>query len=133
MNEIQAHTFAREWVAAWNSHDLDAIMSHYAPEVILTSPVAARLLGDSSGTVAGKEALLDYFRRGLQAYPDLAFTLLEVMRGVSSIVLHYVNQNNTKCGEFMEVTPDGKVVRVVAHYGDVAAEPANPRQVLPDQ
>lgn len=116
MTETQAHTFAEEWITAWNSHNLDAIMSHYAPEVVLTSPVAARLLGDSSGMVIGKEALLDYFRRGLQAYPNLGFTLLEVMWGVSSVVLHYVNQNGTKCGEFMEVAPSGKVVRVVAHY-----------------
>jgi hypothetical protein len=78
-------------------------MSHYAPEVVLTSPVAARLLGDPSGTVAGKEALLGYFRRGLQVYPNLAFMLLEVMWGVSSIVLHYLNQNDIRCGEFMEV------------------------------
>jgi predicted ester cyclase len=91
-------------------------MSHYAPEVVLISPIAAQLLNDSSGTVVGKEALLSYFRRGLQAYPNLAFTVIEVMWGVSSIVLHYVNQNNTKCGEFMEFAPDGKVVRVVAHY-----------------
>jgi len=91
-------------------------MSHYAPEVVLISPIAARLLGDSSGRVVGKEALLGYFRRGLQAYPNLAFTLLEVMWGVSSVVLHYVNQNDTKCGEFMEVGPEGKVVRVMAHY-----------------
>lgn len=91
-------------------------MNHYAPQVVLTSPIAARLLGESSGMVVGKEALLTYFRRGLEAYPNLAFTLLEVMRGVSSVVLHYVNQNNTKCGEFMELAPDGKVVRVIAHY-----------------
>jgi len=91
MTEIQAHSFAQEWFTAWNSHHLDAIMSHYAPEVVLISPMAARLLDDSSGTVVGKEALLDYFRRGLQAHPNLAFTLLEVMCGVSSIVLHYVN------------------------------------------
>jgi len=116
MTEIQAHSFAQEWIKAWNSHDLDAIMSHYAPEVVLISPIAARLLGDSSGRVVGKEALLGYFRRGLQAYPNLAFTLLEVMWGVSSVVLHYVNQNDTKCGEFMEVGPEGKVVRVMAHY-----------------
>jgi hypothetical protein len=116
MTETQAHTFAEEWVAAWNSHDLDAIMSHYDPEVVLISPIAARLLEDASGTVIGKEALLSYFSRGLQAYPNLTFRLLEVMRGVSSVVLHYVNQNNVKCGEFMEVTPDGKVIRVVAHY-----------------
>lgn len=117
MTETQALTFSQEWIAAWNSQDLDAIMSHYAPEVVLTSPVAARLLGDLSGRVVGKEALLDYFRRGLQAYPNLAFRLLEVMWGISSVVLHYVNHNGTKCGEFMEVGLDGKVIRVVAHYG----------------
>jgi predicted ester cyclase len=117
MTETQARNFALEWIAAWNSHDLEAIMSHYAPQVVLTSPVAARLLGEPSGMVVGSEALLNYFQRGLQVYPNLAFTLLEVMWGVSSVVLYYVNQNNTNCGEFMELAPDGKVVRVVAHYG----------------
>ena len=117
MTEIQARNFAQEWITAWNSHDLEAIMIHYAPLVVLTSPVPARLLGEPSGVVVGREALLSYFQRGLQAYPDLAFTLLEVMWGVSSVVLYYVNQNNTKCAEFMELAPGGKVVRVVAHYG----------------
>lgn len=116
MTETQAHSFAHDWITAWNSHDLDAIMSHYAPEVILISPVAARLLGDSYGTVVGREALRAYFMRGLEVYPNLAFKLLEVMWGISSIVLHYVNQNGTKCGEFMEIGSKGKVLRVMAHY-----------------
>jgi len=116
MTKIEAHTLAQGWITAWNSHNLDAVMSHYDPEVVLISPTAARLLGDSSGTVAGKEALLSYFMRGLQVYPNLAFTLLEVMWGVSSVVLHYVNQDNTKCAEFMEVDSGGKVIKVIAHY-----------------
>jgi ketosteroid isomerase-like protein len=66
MTEIQAHSLAHEWIKGWNSHDLDVIMSHYAQDVVLISPIAARLLGDSSGTVVGKEALLD-FKLGLQA------------------------------------------------------------------
>jgi predicted ester cyclase len=115
MTETQAHAFADDWIAAWNSHDLDAIMGHYAPEVVLTSPVAARLLDNP--TVSGKQALLAYFTRGLEAYPDLNFRLLEVMWGVSSIVLHYLNHSNTKCAEFMELASDGKIVRVIAHYG----------------
>lgn len=116
MTKIEAHTLTQGWITAWNSHNLDAIMSYYAPEVVLISPTAARLVGDSSGRVVGKEALLSYFTRGLQVYPNLAFTLLEVMWGISSIVLHYLNQNNTKCAEFMEVAPDGKVIKVIAHY-----------------
>jgi predicted ester cyclase len=116
MTKTLTHSFAEDWIAAWNSHDLDAIMSHYAPEAVLMSPVAARLLGHSSGTVDGKDALRAYFTRGLQVYPNLTFKLLEVLWGVSSVVLYYVNQNGTHCGEFMELGPDGKVIRVVAHY-----------------
>ncbi len=91
-------------------------MSHYGEEVILTSPVAARLLDEASGTVAGKEALRRYFKRGLEAYPNLKFELLDVMWGVSSVVLYYINQKGTKTGEFMEFNADRKVIRGVANY-----------------
>jgi ketosteroid isomerase-like protein len=115
-SETEARQFANRWVLAWNSHDLDAVMSHYAPEVVLTSPAAANLLSDPSGTVAGKEAVRSYFERGLEAYPNLTFELLDVMWGISSVVLYYVNQKGTKTGEFMEFDANQKVVRVVANY-----------------
>lgn len=119
LTEADARKFADQWVLAWNSHDLNAIMSHYAPQVVLTSPVAARLLNDASGTVSGKEALREYFKRGLAAYPNLAFKLLDVMWGISSLVLYYSNQhgNGNKTGEFMELDAEQKIVRVVANYG----------------
>ncbi|MGB7191337.1 MAG: nuclear transport factor 2 family protein [Acidobacteriaceae bacterium] len=116
LTETEARQFAHHWVAAWNSHDLDAILSHYAPEVVLTSPAAARLLKNPSGTVSGKEALRGYFKQGLEAYPNLAFELLETMWGLSSIVLYYVNQKGTKTGEFMEFDANQKIIRVVANY-----------------
>lgn len=116
LSESQARQFADDWIRAWNAHDLDDIMSHYASDVVLTSPTAANLLNDPSGTVAGKEALRRYFERGLAAYPNLAFELLDVMRGISSVVLYYVNQKGTKSGEFMELDANLKVVRVVANY-----------------
>jgi hypothetical protein len=114
--ETEAREFAQGWVRAWNSHDLDAIMAHYAPEVVLTSPVAARLLNVASGTVVGKEALRAYFKVGLDAYPNLAFELVDVLWGMSSVVLYYVNQKGTKSGEFMEFDAEMRVVRVVANY-----------------
>lgn len=112
----EAQTMARHWIQAWNSHDLDEIMSHYGEGVVLVSPVAARILSDPSGTVVGKESLRMYFKRGLEAYPDLKFELVDVMWGLSSLVLYYVNQKGTKTGEFMELDADRKVIRVVANY-----------------
>ena len=114
--QVVASAFPAAWISAWNSHDLDEIMSHYADDVILVSPTAAALLGDPSGEVRGIEALRAYFRKGLDVYPDLRFDLLDVMWGVRSVVLCYLNQKGTKSAEFMELDDSGTVTRVVANY-----------------
>jgi ketosteroid isomerase-like protein len=116
LTEIQARTFAEHWIQAFNSHNLDEILAHYAEEIVLVSPIAARLLNDPIGTVTGKTALRAYFQTGLAAYPDLKFTLIEVMWGLSSVVLCYVNQNGIKAGEYMEIDAAGKVAKVIANY-----------------
>ena len=112
----QARQFAQEWAQEWNSHDLEKIMSHYADEVVLTSPTAARLLKDPAGKVVGKQALRNYFSVGLQAYPNLMFRVLDVACGIPAIVIYYENQNGVRVFEQIEFGPDQKVVRVNAHY-----------------
>ena len=112
----EARKLANEWVAAWNAHDLDAILTHYEEAVELTSPVAAQLLGRADGKVVGKANLRAYFQRGLEAYPELRFELEDVLWGLNSVVLYYKNQKGRRTAEFMEVSANGKVVRVVANY-----------------
>jgi ketosteroid isomerase-like protein len=113
----KARSLADLWVAAWNAHDLDLIMTHYEDAVELTSPVAAQLLGTPDGKVVGKANLKTYFRRGLEAYTELHFRLADVLCGVNSVVLYYTNQTGTRTAEFMELSASGKVARVVANYG----------------
>jgi hypothetical protein len=113
----EARNLADRWVATWNAHDLDLIITHYEDTVELTSPVAAQLLGTSDGKVVGKANLKAYFRRGLEAYPELHFRLVDVLCGVNSVVLYYTNQKGTRTAEFMELSATGKVARVVANYG----------------
>ena len=57
MNEDKARILAARWIDSWNRHDLELILSHYTDDVVLFSPVAARLLQDPSGEVRGKAAL----------------------------------------------------------------------------
>jgi predicted ester cyclase len=114
----EARKIANHWVAAWNSHDLEQIMTHYDDAVELISPVAPRLLGRLDGKITGKADLRAYFQRGLEAYPDLRFELENVLWGLNSVVLCYTNQKGTHCGEFMELSAAGKVVRIVANYGE---------------
>ena len=116
LREEEARDIASHWVEAWNAHDLDRIMSHYEEDVVLISPVVAKILDDPSGTVSGKARLRSYFQRGLEAYPNLRFELLDVMWGLRSVIVYYVNQKGSKTGEYMELGPTGRVSRVVANY-----------------
>ena len=116
ITESEVKGFARQWVAAWNSHDLDAILSYYDVDIVLISPVAAKILDRPSGTVEGNAALRNYFKRGLELYPNLHFELLDVMCGLVSIVVLYKNQKGTRTAEFMEFGKNGKIIRVVANY-----------------
>ena len=116
MTRDEASKLANHWVAAWNAHDLDLIMTHYDDAIELTSPVAAQLLGTPDGKVVGKAKLRAYFQRGLEAYPELHFRLEDVLWGINSVVLLYTNQKGTRTAEFMELSAIGKVARVVANY-----------------
>ena len=116
MTRDEAWKLANHWVEAWNGHDLESILSHYEDAVELTSPAAAQLLGTSDGKVVGKANLRAYFQRGLEAYPELHFSLEDVLWGVNSVVLYYANQKGTRTAEFMELSASGKVARVVANY-----------------
>ena len=112
----ESWNLANHWVAAWNLHDLDLIMTHYEDAIELTSPAAAQLLGTLDGKVVGKTNLRAYFQRGLEAYPELQFRLEDVLWGLKSVVLYYTNQRGTRTAEFMELSVSGKVARVVANY-----------------
>ena len=111
-----ARAFAEEWVAAWNSHDLEAILAHYEEDVELRSPVAQRLL-QGDGTVRGKVALREYFELGLQAYPHLRFELVETLWGMETIVISYLNNvRGSKTAEVMLMSGARKIRGVWANY-----------------
>lgn len=116
ISQEKANQVAHEWIKAWNAHELERIMQHYSEEVVFTSPFVVKLLGDPSGTVRGKERLRTYFAKGLAAYPDLKFELLEVLTGVESLVVSYRSVKSTPAAEGMSLDKQGKIERVMAHY-----------------
>ncbi len=73
-----------------------------AEKWLLYPRAAAQLLGNPFSRVSGKEARRQYFERGLTACSNLKLELVEVLRGVSSAVLYYMNQRGTHMAEFME-------------------------------
>ena len=83
--------FARDWAAAWNAHDVEAVLAHFADDVVFTSPVAARVLG-TDGISRGKQAVRDYWTFALEKVPDLHFEVLGCYAGIDTLVINYRNQ-----------------------------------------
>jgi ketosteroid isomerase-like protein len=111
-----AQQVAQTWLDDWNRHDLDAIMAHYADDIVFSSPFIVKLIGLSNGTIQGKAVLRDYFTQGLAAFPDLRFTLIQLLVGVDSVVLYYHSVNGLNAAEVMTLNDSGLVLQVTAHY-----------------
>ena len=101
MDHATAAEFAARWAQAWNAHDLEQVLSHFAEDVVFASPVAAQLIDGSDGVLRGKAALRDYWAEGLRRIPDLHFTVLDVYVGVSAVVIHYRNQKGARVSEVL--------------------------------
>ena len=112
----QAQAFAAEWVAAWNAHDVDAVLAHYADDFTMTTPMIQKLLGISSGTLQGKKAVGDYWRAALRKIPDLQFSIIETTCGVDTVSIYYHAVLGRRAVETFFFNAEGKVCKALATY-----------------
>ena len=106
-----ARAWANEWIAAWNSGDLDRILSHYSDDFSMTSPYIVERLGVASGRLEGKPAVRDYWARGLAMQPPLRFVLTDVVAGVSSLAIYYESNRGRQVVEKIDFDADGLAIR----------------------
>lgn len=106
MDAASAKKFADEWLAAWNSHDIERILSHYADDVVFQSPYIAHRYQDPTGEVRGKEALRTYWGSGLEKQPDLRFRIEDIRLSVDTLVINYRNQYDHAVSEVLRFADD---------------------------
>jgi hypothetical protein len=116
VTEAQAHSCAASWYAAWNAHDLDAIMSHYDGGIEHSSPFIKRYNGVDDTSIRGIAGVRDYFRRALERNPTLRFDPLYITVGLESVILVYKRMTGDLAAEVFFFNPAGKVTRSVSHY-----------------
>jgi ketosteroid isomerase-like protein len=112
-----ARHFAQEWIAAWNARDLDRVLAHYADDFEMRSPLIVQLMGSQDGVLRGKDSVRAYWRKGLEAQPDLHFQLLDVFLGTDTLAIHF--RNTARQRETVEVLrfQDGLIVEGAGLYG----------------
>lgn len=120
ISEEWAAKFAAEWIAAWNAHDIERILSHYSDEFEMSSPLIAERMGVPSGALTGKEAVRPYWKLGLSAEPPLHFELHGVLVGVDTVAIYYRSvARNRMVAEILWFDDQRRVVRGAALYGSV--------------
>lgn len=116
MTGEQAKQFAHHWIGAWNAHDIDSILVHYADRLEFYSPIILQLKFNQSGCITNKKDLESYFRIGLNAYPDLHFKLHNCFVGMNTIVLYYTSVNGKMSTEVFQLNENGKAEKVFCNY-----------------
>ena len=115
LSKSDADAFAREWAAAWNSHDPQRIVGHYRDDVEYHTPFAARL--GAATPFSGRAALSRYVAGALERYPDLHFGPdLQVAVGAGSVAIAYRSVESLIAIETLELDDNRRVSRALCHY-----------------
>jgi len=120
--EDAAHLFAQAWIRAFNAHDTDAILEHYADDIEFYSPFIKKLDFNKEGVIRNKSELKQYFEKGLAAYPELKFSLHNIFTGVGTVTVYYTSVNGLLAAETFWLNDQGRATRVICQYSAEASQ-----------
>jgi ketosteroid isomerase-like protein len=106
----------REWIAAWNSHDLDRVLALYAEDSEMTSDKIPALGFDSGGTLRGKAGLRMYWGKALALLPNLHFELIDTYVSPDSVIVFYQNERGARICEYLRLDAEAKIVQGSANH-----------------
>jgi SnoaL-like domain len=107
MNDLTS--FATAWIADWNAHDLDKILSHYALHVVFHSPKVAAFTKGEKTHFTSSQDLRPYFSHAFVLRPNLHFELLSVCQDAKGLSLVYTNDVGATAVEIMDFNAQGQV------------------------
>jgi ketosteroid isomerase-like protein len=107
---------AAEWIAVWNSRDLERILKLYTDDSEMSSPKIAALGFDASGTLRGKDRLRAYWGKALTFRPNLHFTLIETFINPDSVVLLYHDEAGQQVCEYLRFDDEGLIRQASGNY-----------------
>jgi hypothetical protein len=118
-----ARAFATEWIAAWNSGDLEHIFAHYCDDFEMQSPLIAERGFSPTGVLRGKDAIRPYWGGGIAAAtPPLRFELVDAYGGMNTIAIHYRSVGRKYVVEVLELDANRRAIRGCACYGAETGE-----------
>src|SRR5438552_3631220 len=111
---------ARAWVAAFNTHDVEALVALYAADATHTSPKIRSLNPSTGGKLCGKAALAAWWRDSNARLPGLRYELTFVTASDERVFVEYLrhapNEAAMPVAEVFDVR-GGKIVASRVYHG----------------
>lgn len=109
-----AQRFAADWIAAWNRHDLDAVLALCADELELSMP----RLPAPAGRLRGKTKVAAWWARALTAPsltvgPRMHLAAAATLIATDSLVL--LLRGSRPSAQVFSFGPDGRVSAIAVH------------------
>ena len=116
---MSTYPIAKKWLAAFNEHDLEKLLSlydenaeHYSPKLKVRKP-------ETNGLVVGKAAMRDWWRDAFERLPSLVYQEETITANEERVFMEYTRivpgEENMKVAEVLEIKNNLIVASRVYH------------------
>lgn len=113
-------TIAEKWFAAFNTHNLEELLSLYHDSAEHFSPKLKLRLPESGGWVKGKPALQSWWQDAFDRLPELQYTPMSFTANEERVVMEYIRavpgEADMRVAEFLEIS-DGLIHASRVYHG----------------
>jgi ketosteroid isomerase-like protein len=113
-------SIARAWFAAFNAHDLDALLALYAADAVHFSPKLLARRPETNGLVSGQAALRAWWQDAFERLPDLRYTPTSFTANADRVFMEYLRQvggePDLRVAEVLEIT-NGLITASRVYHG----------------
>lgn len=120
MTPENLQSIAFRWFDAFNSHNLEQLLSLYDDEARHFSPKLKIRKPETNGYVSGKQALREWWQDAFDRLPSLQYTVTSLTANSDRVFMEYIRKVNGEedmlVAEVLEVK-DGKIVFSRVYHG----------------
>ncbi len=120
MSAIENELIAKNWFEAFNSHDLEKLLSLYHEEARHYSPKLKIRQPKTNGLVTGKNALRAWWQDAFERLPSLHYEVTNLTANNTRIFMEYIrkveNEEDMMVAELLEIEK-GLIVFSKVYHG----------------
>ena len=120
MTPEKLQSIAFKWFDAFNSHNLEQLLSLYDDDAEHFSPKLKIRKPETNGLVTGKDAMRDWWKDAFERLPTLHYKVKSLTANGDRVFMEYIRivegEENMLVAEVLEVK-DGKIIASRVYHG----------------